>query len=307
MNADTDFPKKNIFITGGSGFFAPHLLLGLGAKRNVILHIRDPQKAKKIEPRPGVRVISGPLSDKSLIDQIPESCEAVFHLAGAVNGPNTEAILDSNVVSTSNVLSLMQERQIRKLIFVSTASVWSDSSGIRLNEQVTPRPTTLYGHAKLAAECLIQDAITQERLASAVILRGNSTYGPGSTQGAVANFYSCLVNGQPVRIDGDGQQIREPLYVTDMVDVLVKSLVVNKGLHIYGISGNESLTVLQMAEAMARAIDRKLMIEWGPADADRTRHLLIDTGKARRELGWTPRIRFDEGGRLLFRKNSDLL
>ena len=307
MSADTEFPQKSILITGGSGFIAPHLLMGLGAERNVILHIRDPQKAKKIESRPGLRIISGPLTNESLIGQIPESCEAVFHLAGAVSGANTEAILHSNVVSTYNILSLMKRKQTPKLIFMSTASVWSDSSGTRINEQVTPRPSTLYGYAKLTAECLIQDAITQGQLSSAVILRGNSTYGPGSTQGAIANFYSCLANGRPVRIDGDGQQIREPLYVTDLVDVLVKSLFVNKGLQIYGISGDESLTVLQMAEAMARIIDRKLTIDWGPARADRNRHLLIDTGKAQRELGWTPRIRFEEGGQLLFKSiTSDL-
>ena len=92
-----------------------------------------------------------------------------------------------------------------------------------------------------------------------------------------------------------------------MVDVLVKSLVVNNGLHIFGISGRESLTVLQMAEAMARLINRKLTIDWGPANADRNRHLLIDIGKAQRELDWTPRIRFEEGAQLLFKRGRRFL
>lgn len=291
--------SKNIFVTGGGGFIAPHLLDCLDPAWSVTVHVRNPLKIENIKPRPGLRIISGPLTERSLLSQVPEQCETVIHLAGAVQGPNVEAILESNIVSTHNVLALMHARRIPRLIFMSTAAVWADSAGIRLSEQTEPSPSTLYGYAKLSAECLVKDAILQGQLSSAAVLRCNNTYGRGSIQGVVANFKACLLNRQPVRIDGDGQQLREPLYVSDLVDVIVKACSLDQGLHVYGISGPEPLTILQMAEIMARVLGRDLDVDWQPDRSDRSRHLLINTEKARQELGWHPRVHFEEGVRLL--------
>lgn len=292
---------KGILITGGSGFIAPYLIGALDSALPVILHVRNPVKQQAIRPRPGLRVIAGELTAERLLDEITEECGAVVHLAGAVHGPDTSAILDSNVVSTSNVLSFMRARGIPKLVFMSTAAVWDGTDDLRLTEDVEPNPSTLYGYAKLAAERLIQSALRSGALSTATVLRCNNTYGGGSVQGAVAAFRARLLNNQPVQIDGDGQQLREPLHVSDLVDVLINSLDRPEGLHTYAISGPQTLTVLQMAEIMARASGVKLRVDWKPARLDRSRHLIFDTSKARRELSWRPEFGFEEGVKVLLR------
>jgi nucleoside-diphosphate-sugar epimerase len=287
---------RSIFITGAGGFITPHLLARLDPSCLVTLHVRDLVKAKRtIKERQGIQIISGPLTKQDILHKLPHGCDAVVHLAGAVHGPNTEAILDSNIVTTQNVLDIMEARRIPKLVFMSTASVWSDSTGVKLSEETETNPTTLYGYAKLAAERLIADAISQEKIASAVVLRCNNTYGPGGVQGAVANFMECLLKDAPVQIQGDGQQLREPLYVSDLIDVLLKSFAKDRGLHTYGISGPDAMTILEMAKCLAKVAGKEIEIDWKPENSDRARHITIDTAKARRELGWSPSVKFEEG------------
>jgi nucleoside-diphosphate-sugar epimerase len=160
------------------------------------------------------------------------------------------------------------------------------------------KSATLYGYAKLSAERLIADSIDQDKISAATILRCNNTYGPGGVQGVVANFMARLLKGQPVQIQGDGQQLREPLYVSDLIDVIVKALAKDRGLHTFGISGPEAMTIASMAETLAKVLGTTLELDWKPENPDRARHIVVDTGKAQRELGWRPRIGFDQGCRL---------
>lgn len=265
------------------------------------VHIRDATKyASAVASRaahPGLRVITGPLNEEEIAGKIPGDCDTVIHLAGAVHASSTEAVLDSNITTTRNVLQLMERRKIENLVFMSTAAVWSDISGNRLSEEMVTSPQTFYGYAKLSAERLIADSISRGQIASAVILRCNNTYGPGSVQGAVASFMRRLLDRLPVQIEGDGLQMREPLHVADVVDIIKRSCAGSIGMHAYCVSGPEVVTIIEMARTIANILDRKLDIEWKLQNADRARHIIMNTEKARRELGWAPHIRFEEGCR----------
>nr|WP_256474427.1 NAD(P)-dependent oxidoreductase [Bradyrhizobium sp. 200] len=288
-------------MTGGGGFIAPHLLRALDPSLVVTMHIRDAAKYASAvaseAAHPGIRIITGPLNEEEIAGKIPDDCDTVIHLAGAAHASSTEDMLDSNITTTRNVLQIMERRKIANLVFMSTAAVWSDTSGNRLSESMTTNPQTLYGYAKLSAERLIADSIGRDKIASAVILRCNNTYGPGGFQGAVATFMRRLLDGLPVQIEGDGLQMREPLHVSDVVDVIKRSSVGTQGAHAYCISGPEVVTIIGMAETMAKVLGRKLEIEWKPQNADRARHIIMSTEKAHRELGWTPHTRFEEGCR----------
>jgi UDP-glucose 4-epimerase len=262
------------------------------------MHVRDAAKsALAAASYPGVHVISGPLTESGIAAEVPDNCDTVIHLAGAVHGPSVEAVLDSNVTTTRNVLRIMERRSIPNIIFMSTAAVWSDTTGNRLSELMEPNPQTLYGYAKLSAERLVADSLSQGQISSAVVLRCNNTYGPGGFQGAVASFVQRLRRDLPVQIEGDGLQMREPLHVSDTVDVIKKSLGGRPGFNAYGISGPEVVTVLGMAEILAKVLGRKLEIERKPQNPDRARHIIMNIEKAYRELGWSPQIRFEEGCR----------
>jgi UDP-glucuronate decarboxylase len=102
----------------------------------------------------------------------------------------------------------------------------------------------------------------------------------------------------PVQIQGDGQQLREPLYVTDLVDLLLKAFTKERGLHTFGVSGPEAMTIIAMAETLAKVFGNRLGVDWQPDNPDRARHIIVDTSKARREFNWNPGIGFEQGCRL---------
>lgn len=286
---------RRIFISGGGGFIAPHLLSRIPSDWHVTLHIRNATSPAAVFRQPHIDIITGPMGDRELLAQLPEGIDVVIHLAGAVQSVDTAAMLDSNLVTTHDVLSVMEKRRIPKIVFMSTASVWSDALGTVLTEQLSPNPSTAYGYAKLAAERLINGAIEQSHIETGVVLRCNNTYGPGCVQGVVAAFKGRLEKGLPIQIYGDGEQLREPLYVADLVDVILRSVGAEPGMHVYGISGPRAMTILEMGKVLAATLSVDMQIEWKPDDPERVRHIVMDTSKVRRELNWTPAVQYAEG------------
>lgn len=285
--------KTRVLVTGGGGFIAPHLITAMPEHWDVVVHQRTQKDT--LPRRPGLRAIYGDMSESTLCAELATGVEAVIHLAGVVTGRNVEEIIDSNLVTTRDVLAAMERCKVPKLVFLSTASVWSDKSGCRLDETLEPNPTTLYGNVKLCAERLINASVAEGRIGSAVILRCNNTYGPACTQGVVANFIRRVAASKPVAINGDGKQLREPLYVADLIDVILRSLELSSGAHLFAISGPAVLTIFEMAQTIAKVMRRELRIDWTEDDPERVRHLTIDTSKAYRVLGWIPSFQFDEG------------
>lgn len=288
-----------VFITGGGGFFAPHLIRALGGGADVLVHLRRESARAPVDLPGGCIVLREDLADPALADRLPTGVDTVFHLAGAVTAASALDLVNANVVTTANVIELMARRGIPRLVFLSTAAVWSGTTGSRIDENVAPAPNTPYGFAKLAAEALVADAVARGRIASATILRCNNTYGPDSRQGVVASFWQHLRAGQSVLIDGDGMQLREPLYVSDLVDLLLRARARLGGLQVYGISGPQALTVGEIARTVAEVTGRELKINWGAERSDRSRHLLISTHKAEASLGWRPTTLLADGLRAM--------
>lgn len=287
--------SSSVFITGGGGFIAPHLIRALGVETNIFVHLRQESERQPQDMPKGCTLVREALSDEALHHRLPSKVDIVFHLAGAVSARDSMDLMSANVTTTENVLALMAKAKIPHLVFLSTAAVWSGTTGSRIDEKVSPAPNTPYGFAKLAAEALVINAVARGWISSATILRCNNTYGPGSRQGVVANFYQRLRRGQSVLIEGDGMQLREPLFVADLVDLLLRVKESPRGLEVYGVSGPESMTVGQIAQTVAEVTGSELRIDWGGERNDRSRHLLISTEKVQSELDWHPCVSLHKG------------
>lgn len=123
---------RKIFLTGGGGFIAPHLVAALPAETHLVINQRTPRRVPEFESRAGVTMIYGNVEDIDFSGAEFDGIDTVMHLAGAVQGMSTASIIDSNLVTTSEILRLMEDRAIPHLQFMSTASVWSDTSGHKL-------------------------------------------------------------------------------------------------------------------------------------------------------------------------------
>ncbi len=136
---------KKIFLTGGGGFIAPHLVAALPAEISLVINQRTPRNVPEFEARAGVTRIFGEVQHLDFSHEAFDGVDTVMHLAGAVHGMSTASIIDSNLVTTSEILRIMEERGIPHLQFMSTASVWSDTSGQKLHEAMEPGPPRFTG------------------------------------------------------------------------------------------------------------------------------------------------------------------
>ncbi len=220
--------------------------------------------------------------------------DAIFHLAGKPGG-GWQDCMESNVLPTLEVLLMMEVNKIPHLVFMSSGSVYADAPGA-ISEDAAFAPTTPYGASKVAAEIIIRDWVARKRISGATILRGNNIYGPGSDHGVVSHFINQIHQGQPLAVDGDGSQIREPVYADDVVELAMLALTKPpQGLATYNVSGSEFFTLKELAEHIARALGKEMKLKLTGKPALPPHTMRLDISRAKQDLAWTPRTSFRDG------------
>ncbi|MSR76143.1 MAG: NAD(P)-dependent oxidoreductase [Candidatus Ryanbacteria bacterium] len=261
-----------ILITGATGFIGTHVAKHLAPDHEIITWSRC----------------------EGSLDNLPADIECVVHLAGAAGG-NLETCISSNVVPTAEVLRAMEHARIPRIVFLSGAAVYQDSSEI-LGENAPLGSTAPYGISKIAAESLIKKWHELGYIKTAIILRGNNIYGLGSDHGVISGFLAQAKNGA-ITVDGDGSQVREPVYVDDAVSIIQKSIeVTREGVRIYNVSGPRAYTLRDIATEIGLALGKEISFHLSGKLAAPPLALRLSISKAKEELGWTPHS--DLGGGL---------
>ncbi|MDO8558250.1 MAG: NAD(P)-dependent oxidoreductase [bacterium] len=283
-----------MLITGANGYIASNILTHITPREGIFLHIRNAIVAERYR-RTGWQVLEGDLTQGAVLEALPK-VDCILHTVGLFRGSALD-ILRTNVLSTSGVLRIMETRRIPRLIFLSTAAVYGDTADTLANEDTPPNPLTPYGTSKLVAEILIRSAVDVGRIGSALVLRCGNVYGPGSPKGMFFELASKICAGLPARVDGDGLQLRDPLYIDDLVGLIVSVLASSgkKGLVIYNVSGRERCTVLHLANMIAQAAGVPYKMEFTGKPAGLPHALCLDSSKVLRELNWKPKVSLAEG------------
>ena len=196
---------------------------------------------------------------------------------------------------------------MKRVIFGSTTWVYSDTKGDVVDEESPlSAPSHIYTATKMAGEYYCQCYSKLYNL-PVTILRYGIPYGPRAREGAVVPiFIKKALNGEPLTIAGDGLQYRKFVYVEDLAEgnvLALKEIAKNK---IYNLEGNESVSIKQIAETVRKILGKVEIkyIEARPGDFSGKE---IRNDKARKELGWVPKIPFEEGVRRYidwFKKNQ---
>ena len=291
---------KKILITGAGGFIGGHLVNELRIHRDflgpdieIFLHVRNEASVGSLRSD-GWRVVVGDLNDPELDTQLPGDLGCVLHIAGLAGGSATD-LEKANVRATKNLLRSMEIRHVPEFVFMSTAAVYKESES-PISEEDEISPSTAYGHSKYAAELLIREKVDAKALRSAIILRANNIYGPGSDHGMVAAFVKAVRRGEPILLDGDGSQVREPVYVDDVVEAIKASLKKDgTGCAVYNMSGSEAVTIADLAKRIHAIAGKEIRIMLSGKPPAPPLSLRLDISKVRQELGWKPRVRLEDG------------
>lgn len=285
-----------VMVTGGSGFIGSHVVDQLVSRGHQV-RVFD----MILPQRTDVEHYQGSLLELEQLRMGMAGADAVYHLAAVanVNAVFAEPIYSEsiNTRGTMNVLEAARYNTVKRVIYGSTTWVYSNVADSEVFED-TPlgAPDHLYTATKLVSEYYCRSYSKLYDLPTTV-LRYGIPYGPrarAATVGAI--FVRKAMAGEPLTVAGDGSQFRYFVYVEDLAAGNALALNPVARNQIYNLDGREKVTILQIAETVQKILGDVEIVhtEARPGDfAGQT----VNSEKAERDLGWVPKVAFEEGMR----------
>ena len=227
-----------------------------------------------------------------------DGLDGVFHLAGQAGvasfGDVFPVYVRQNVLASRRLFEEAAAAGTR-VVFASSSSIYGDAASYPTPEDTIPRPLSPYGITKLACEHLARAYALEFGLDVATV-RYFTIYGPRQRPDmAFTRMVSCLAEGRPFDLYGDGSQSRSFTFVDDAVDATIAAMERAPGGATYNVGGGAEVSMLEAIETLGRVSGRRLEIVRHPrreGDAART---AADTTRIRADLGWEPMTSFQNG------------
>ncbi len=258
-----------VLVAGGAGFIGSNLIdlllkrgyevvcvdnFFIGIKKN-IEHLRE---------NPNFIFYEIDICEFENLDKVfeQESIEYVFHLAAnsdiqtSANAPLIEC--KNTYLTTFNLLECMRKHNVKNLFFASTSAVYGDRNNEYLSEMCPDlRPVSYYGGAKLGSEAMISSYTYMNNFHS-LVFRFPNVVGPRLTHGVVFDFVKRLKdNPKKLVILGDGNQCKPYIYITDLVEAIVRFMDVPEGVTCYNVGVESAITVTRIAEITCEKMSLK--------------------------------------------------
>ena len=288
-----------VLVTGGGGFIGSHVVDRL-LDRGMTPRIFDLSASPYHSPLE-VETFTGSITDSANLDLAMRDCDAVIHLAAVADVSHVLAdpVLaeEVNTRGTLNVLEAASGAKVKRVVYGSTTWVYSDCVEQNVSEEtLIPAPRHLYTATKLAGETYCAGYAELYGLESTV-LRFGIPYGPRArAAGVVAKFTDLAFEGKSLTIAGDGSTTRSFIYVEDLADGIVAALAPEAAGRTYNLSGDETVTILEIAERVQENTDN-CEIEHTPPRPGDFPGKVISNQRALEELGWKAGTSFKEGVR----------
>ena len=320
-------------VTGGDGFIGSNLADALlsDGERVVILDnlSRDgvQNNAKWLREKHGsrVRVEVAEITDAKRVRSLVQGASRVYHLAAQVAVTSSledpAADLQSNLIGTFNVLEAARAMDDPPpILFTSTNKVYGGLDGVRvvkdtaagiyryadglsgIDETAPLDFHSPYGCSKGAADQYVRDYARIFKLPT-VVFRMSCIYGTRQfgteDQGWVAHFARSLLGGAPITVYGDGHQVRDILWIDDLVRAMITALdrIEDTAGEIFNMGGGprNAVSVRGVIDELMEITGRKVAVRTAPWRPGDQRIYVSDTARAERVLGWSPRTRWDTG------------
>lgn len=304
------------FVTGGAGFIGSHLvdrLVREGYEGIVVYDNFSSGRREFIEHHLGkryFRLVEADLLDWERVDrELEEEYDVVFHLAAIPDvriGSIKPEVSKIDIMATYNLLDAMRRRDIEKIVFSSSSTVYGEAPPIPLKEDFGPLlPISMYGAAKLACEGLIS-SFSHTYDMKAWIFRFANVVGPRCTHGVIYDFIRKLrKNPEELEILGDGRQKKSYLYISDCIDGMIYAFERSKErINLFNLGTEGATEVNEIARMVVEEMGLK-NVRFRYTGGDRgwkgdVPRFRFDIGKIR-SMGWRPRYDSDEAVRKAIR------
>jgi UDP-glucose 4-epimerase len=295
-------------VTGGAGFIGSHLtarLLGEGARVRVLDNFSSGSPANLTPMRDArLDVISGDIRDLSAVERAAAGVTAIFHQAAMRSVPRSVAdplgANDNNVTGTLNVLEAARRASVRRVVYASSSSVYGQRPELPKQEDQEPAPASPYAVSKAAGE---QYARVWYQLygVETVGLRYFNVFGPRQDPASeyaavIPKFIVWGLSDQPLEIHGDGRQSRDFTYIDNVVEAnLLAARAPDVGGEAFNVGCGDRISLLEIVDRLEKVLGRPVERRHTPSRPADVPHTQADVSKAKRLLGYTAQVSFDEG------------
>jgi dTDP-glucose 4,6-dehydratase len=295
-----------VLVTGGAGFLGSHLCAAVLARGDEVVAIDNfatsgPETVGRLSENERFSFIE---ADVCAAPLVPGRIDVIAHLACPAS-PDEYMRLPLETLSAGShgsefVLRLADVHHCRVLL-ASTSEVYGDPLERPQREEywgnVNPiGPRSVYDESKRYAEALFT-ATRRVRGVNTGIVRIFNTYGPGLRPNdgrVVSNFIAQALHGDPLTIYGQGRQTRSFCYVSDLVDGLLRMLASDEAGPV-NLGNPDEISILELAETILRLTGSESAPEFRPAAADDPASRRPDISRARKLLGWAPKVPLADG------------
>lgn len=272
--------NRCILVTGGAGFIGSHIvdeLVKQRAEKIIILDDLSSGFHEFIPQKENVEFVKGSILDEMLVEKLVQHVDYIIHEAALADVAqcikNMQLDFEVNVKGTFILIKKCLENDVKRLIFASSGAVYGNSRESAENpifrESFKPSPISTYGVSKLYGEQLC--AVANELYGlETVSLRYASIYGPrqipkkGSFSWVVSIFILNAMLGNPLKINGDGSQIRDFTYVEDVAKITVMALTASSASgKIINVATGKPTRIIELAEKIRKLIN-EVPIEFQP-------------------------------------------
>lgn len=244
----------------------------------------------------------GDFRNRADVEKALDDCSVVYHLISSTTPASSNqdpgADVRDNLVATIQLLDLARAARVRKVIFVSSGgTVYGVTPHRPVAETEPTRPICSYGISKLAVEHYLR---LYERLhgLNYCVLRLANPYGAGQksrTLGAVGIFLDRALRGEPIEIWGDGEVVRDYVYIHDAIEAMLLARDYVGEHRIFNIGSGVGRSLNQVVQELENVLGRPIARRYREARKSDVPVNILDVGLACRALGWLPRTSFTEG------------
>jgi len=296
-------------VTGGAGFIGSHLVEALVAEGHAVRVLDDLSTGRADNLPSCADLVVASVTEPAAIRSAFNDIDGCFHLAAVASVARAqEAWWQSHQVNLSGTIAVFEEahrQQIARgrsipVIYASSAAVYGNLDQIPLSEDGRTRPLSPYGADKLGCE---QHAAVAGSLfgLKTIGLRFFNVYGPRQDprspySGVISIFCDRLSHNRPLDIHGDGQQVRDFVYVADVVRALQTAMhSANPVPQVFNICTGNGTTIRELAETIARLCGVSLQADYGAGRAGDVRVSVGNPLKASQLLGFGARVSLEDG------------
>jgi len=292
-----------VLVTGGAGFVGSHIVDRLAADGHDVVILDDLSTGDVEHLQPSARFYQMDLHSPWLDELFRiERPEAVVHQAAqaSVRRSVEDPVFDAgvNVLGTAALLQASVHHGVRRFLFASTGgALYGDADVTPTPEDYPTLPVSPYGASKLAAEVYLRTFHALHGLSYAA-LRYANVYGPRQDPhgeaGVVAIFAQRLLSGERARINGDGKQTRDFVFVGDVADANARALT-SDAVGSFNVGTGIETDITTIFQLLKRFTGSKQPEEHGPPLPGEQRRSVVDARKIDRVLGWKPKTNLEAG------------